>query len=160
MPIALAGRSPFSNLHRMPNPSKLPGPFLGVASRMRSLPLCWTVLAGLVSARCAHAESLSVTTLYTQAVDPRNAVHWLWTPVQHFHGKTFVVVPDAALRPMVTQIDADGKTTSVPLDPRPDYHAASDGHNRFTMGIDPDGYLHIAGDMHGYAEWATTYIAR
>ncbi len=137
-----------------------PGPFPGVASRMRSLPFCLTVLAGLASARSAHAESLSVTTLYTQAVDPRNAVHWLWTPVQHLHGKTFVVMPDAALRPMVTQIDADGKTTTVPLDPRPDYHATSDGHNRFTMGIDPDGYLHIAGDMHGYAEWATTYIAR
>ena len=120
----------------------------------------WALLASMASLRCAQAESLSVKTLYTQGVDPRNAVHWLWTPVQHFRGKTFVVCPDATLRPLVTQIEADGKTTTVPLDPLPDYHALSDGHNRFTMGIDKSGYLHIAGDMHGYAEWATTYIAR
>lgn len=126
----------------------------------KSISIHWAIFISLATALCAHSESLNVTTLYTQGVDPRNAVHWLWTPVQHLHGKTFVVVPDATLRPMVTQIDADGKTTTVPLDPQPDYRALSDGHNRFTMGIDRSGYLHIAGDMHGYAEWATTYIAR
>lgn len=118
------------------------------------------LLAWVAAPHGVQAESLNMTTLYTQKVDARNAVHWLWTPVQHFRGKTFVVVPDADLRPMVTQIDADGRVTSVPLDPRPDYRALADGHNRFTLGIDKSGYLHIAGDMHGYAEWATTYIAR
>jgi hypothetical protein len=122
--------------------------------------VCCGTIAVLASGGFAQAESMSVSTLYTQGCDPRNAVHWLWTPVQHLHGKTFVVVPDATLRPLVTQIDADGKITTVPLDPLPDYHACADGHNRFTLGIDKDGYLHIAGDMHGYAEWATTYIAR
>jgi hypothetical protein len=122
--------------------------------------LCLAILACVASVRCARAESLSMAALYTQGVDARNAVHWLWTPVQHLHGKTFVVVPDATFRPMVTQIDADGKTTTVPLDPGPDYRALTDGHNRFTMGIDKSGYIHIAGDMHGYAEWATTYVAR
>ena len=120
----------------------------------------WVLLACMAAVRSAQAESIKVTTLYTQAVAARNAVHWLWTPVQHLHGKTFVVVPDATFRPLVTQIEADGKTTTVPLDPNPDYRALADGHNRFTMGIDKNGYLHIAGDMHGYAEWATTYIAR
>ena len=127
--------------------------------QMRSM-MARAILISVASLGCVQAESMNVTTLYTQAVDPRNAVHWLWTPVQHLHGKTFVVVPDATLRPLVTQIDADGKTTTIPLDPLPDYRAAADGHNRFTMGIDKNGYLHIAGDMHGYAEWATTYIAR
>jgi hypothetical protein len=145
----------------MPTPLIRSGPSPAAGSRPRPLAaIGWAFLAALATAGRAHAETLTVTTLYTQACDPRNAVHWLWTPVQHLHGKTFVVVPDASLRPLVTQIDADGKTTTVPLDPLPDYHAASDGHNRFTMGIDRDGYLHIAGDMHGYAEWATTYIAR
>lgn len=107
-----------------------------------------------------HAESIKVSTLYTAPINPANGVHPLWTPVQHDRGKTFVVVPDENLRPMVTQIDSDGKVTTVPLDPNPDYLASADGHNRFTMGIDKEGYLHIAGDMHGYAEWASTYVAR
>ncbi|HEX3132137.1 MAG TPA: BNR-4 repeat-containing protein, partial [Planctomycetota bacterium] len=89
-----------------------------------------------------------------------NGVHSLWTPVQHERGKTFVVVFDVGLRPMVTQIDADGKSTTVPLDPGADYAALADGHNRFTINIDPDGYLHISGDMHGYAWWASTYVER
>lgn len=114
------------------------------------------VFAGALHA----AETITVQTLYSAPINPANGVHPLWTPVQHQRGKTFVVVPDVELRPMVTQIDADGKTTTVPLDPNPDYRALSDGHNRFTMGIDPDGYLHISGDMHGYAWWASTYVER
>jgi hypothetical protein len=105
-------------------------------------------------------ETITVQTLYTAPINPANGVHPLWTPVQHQRGRTFVVVPDAELRPKVTQIEADGRITTVPLDPGPDYRASADGHNRFTMGIDPDGYLHIAGDMHGYAPWADTYVER
>lgn len=105
-------------------------------------------------------ESMAISTLYSTPINPLNGVHPLWTPVQHYRGKTFVVVPDVNLRPMVTQIDRDGKVTTVPLDPNPDYLASTDGHNRFTMGIDKEGYIHIAGDMHGYAWWATTYVAR
>ena len=122
-----------------------------------------TVLAGLVFALSmgfAQAESLNFSTLYTAPINPLNGVHPLWTPVQHYRGKTFVVVPDVNLRPMVTQIDSTGKATTVPLDPNPDYLASTDGHNRFTMGIDKDGYIHIVGDMHGYAWWASTYVAR
>ena len=118
-------------------------------------------LAWLVGADCIQAETLTVTTLYAAPINPLNAVHPLWTPVQHYRGKTFVVVPDVKLRPMVTEIDdTSGKVTTVPLDPGPDYLASTDGHNRFTMGIDKDGYLHIAGDMHGYAIWASTYVER
>ena len=117
--------------------------------------LVWTLTAGLLP-----AETMTVSTLFTWPINPANGVHPLWTPVQHDRGRTFVVVPDVNLRPMVTQIEADGKIITVPLDPGPDYLASSDGHNRFTMGIDEDGYLHIAGDMHGYAEWAGTYVAR
>ena len=118
-------------------------------------------LAWLVGAGCVQAETMTVTTLYSAPINPLNAVHPLWTPVQHYRGKTFVVVPDVKLRPMVTEIDdASGKVTTVPLDPGPDYLASTDGHNRFTMGIDKDGYLHVAGDMHGYARWASTYVER
>ena len=107
-------------------------------------------------------ETMTVTTLYSQAINPANAVHPLWTPVQHYRDMTFVVCPDVKLRPLVTQIDRAGKVTTVFLDAgtNPVYYASSDGHNRFTMGIDKNGYLHIMGDMHGYAPWASTYTAR
>lgn len=115
----------------------------------------------IIMALNAQAEVITVTNLYTTAINPLNGVHPLWTPVQHYRGRTFVVVPDLKLRPMVTQIDRDGKVTTVPLDPaKPDYTASPDGHNRFTLGIDKTGYIHIIGDMHGYAPWAGTYIAR
>ncbi len=116
------------------------------------------VMAGLSGS--ARAEVLEVSTLYTAAINPLNGVHPLWTPVQHARGRTFVVVPDLKLRPMVTQIARDGAVTAVPLDPNPDYTASPDGHNRFTMGIDRTGYIHIIGDMHGYAPWAGTYVKR
>jgi hypothetical protein len=119
-----------------------------------------SALAPLLVVGRAQAETMSVSTLYTTPINPLNGVHPLWTPVQHYRGMTFVVVPDLELRPMVTQIDGTGKATTVPLDPGADYRASTDGHNRFTMGIDQDGYLHIAGDMHGYAEWASTYVER
>lgn len=122
--------------------------------------ILWTAVVSLLGLGHASAETMSVTTLFTVPINPLNGVHPLWTPVQHHRGMTFVVVPDVTLRPMVTQIDAAGKSTTVPLDPGADYLASTDGHNRFTMGIDPDGYLHIAGDMHGYAEWASTYVER
>ena len=119
------------------------------------------LLVAATFAGALHAgEAMTVQTLYTAPINPANGVHPLWTPVQHFRGKTFVVVPDLSLRPMVTQIDADGKTTTVPLDPGADYTALSDGHNRFTMGIDPEGYLHISGDMHGYVWWSSVYVER
>jgi hypothetical protein len=107
-------------------------------------------------------EVMTVSTLYSQAINPANAVHPLWTPVQHYRGMTFVVCPDVKLRLLVTQIDRAGKITTVFLDTITDpvYTASSDGHNRFTMGIDKNGYLHVIGDMHGYAPWAGTYTAR
>ena len=63
---------------------------------------------------------------------------------------------------MVTQIDRAGVVKTVFLDTgtNPVYTASTDGHNRFTLGLDKNGYLHVIGDMHGYAPWAGTYAAR
>lgn len=118
------------------------------------------VVGCLMSVSSAQAEVMKVTTLYSQEINPANAVHPLWTPVQHYRGMTFVVCPDVKFRPWVVQIDRAGAVTSVPLDSNPDYTVLTDGHNRFTMGIDKNGYLHVMGDMHGYAPWAGTYVAR
>jgi hypothetical protein len=109
----------------------------------------------------ARGESVDVTTLYHQTLDLDNGIHFRYTPLQHSRGKTFLVLPDATLRVFVTEIDdATGKVTTVPLDPNPNYLAFPEGHQRFTMGIDPNGYLHIAGDMHGYNDTWTRYVER
>lgn len=106
-------------------------------------------------------ESVTISTLYSQEINLDNGIHPRYTPLQHYRGKTFLVMPDADLRPLVTEIDdTTGKTLTVPLDPNPDYKAFPDGHQRFTLGIDPDGYLHIAGDMHGYTDGWTRYVER
>jgi hypothetical protein len=120
------------------------------------------ILAVNITQAAVPPEVMTVSTLYSQSINPANAVHPLWTPVQHYRGMTFVVCPDVKLRPLVTQIDCSGKVTTVFLDTLTDpvYTASSDGHNRFTMGIDKHGYLHVMGDMHGYAPWAGTYTAR
>lgn len=111
----------------------------------------------------AAAEILNIATLYSQPINLTNAVHPLWTPVQHYRGKTFAVCPDLELRPKVIEIDSAGVVTTVYLDEQnPVYNAGADGHQRFTMGIDKHGYIHIAGDMHGYAPkgWSRPYVAR
>lgn len=119
------------------------------------------VLLLLIVAIPSRAESVNVTTQYHQLISLENGVHPLFTPVQHYRGKTFLVMPDRELHPLVTEIDeSTGKTTTVLLDQNPDYKAFPDGHQRFTLGIDPDGYLHIAGDMHGYTNGWTRYVER
>lgn len=77
----------------------------------------------------------------------RTDVH---TPVQHFKGFTFFVVPGVNDRPVVIQVNPNGVEKRVYLDPRRDYRALPDPHNGFSMGIDPKGYIHITGDMHQF----------
>jgi regulation of enolase protein 1 (concanavalin A-like superfamily) len=72
-----------------------------------------------------------------------------YTPLWHFHGSTYFVWVNDANRPFVTKI-ANGSAQTVPLDDNPDYTASPDKHNLYSMGIDKNGLIHIAGDMHNY----------
>ncbi|MDR3550854.1 MAG: BNR-4 repeat-containing protein [Candidatus Babeliales bacterium] len=72
-----------------------------------------------------------------------------YTPLVNYNGKTYLVWLDVNFRPFITQ-KIDETLTTVPLDANPDYKALNDGHHRFSMGIDKNGYLHITGDMHYY----------
>jgi len=74
----------------------------------------------------------------------------LYNPAWHFNDSTFFVWVDAQLRPMVTKI-TNGQKQTVPLDDDPSYTVLEDGHNRFGMGMDKNGYIHITGDMHNYS---------
>lgn len=72
-----------------------------------------------------------------------------FTPICHFNNNTYTVWVDGKFRPWVTKI-SNGKVTTSPLDANPDYLAQADGHHRFSIGVDPAGFLHITGDMHNY----------
>ncbi|MDR3443437.1 MAG: BNR-4 repeat-containing protein [Legionella sp.] len=74
-----------------------------------------------------------------------------WSPVWHFKNSTYVVWVDANYRAWVTQV-TDGKSTIVPLDTQSDYTVQPDGHHRFSLGVDSEGYIHITGDMHNYSD--------
>jgi hypothetical protein len=108
-----------------------------------------------------RAESVDITTFDRVALNADNNVNPWWTPMQHYRGKTFLVLPDVKLRPVVTEIDdRTGKITVAPIDNNPNYLAFAEGHQRFTLGIDPNGYLHVMGDMHGYNDTWTRYVER
>jgi hypothetical protein len=111
--------------------------------------------------RATPVEDMTLTTVETQTIRTDNGVQGLWSPVQHYRGYTFIAVPDSNLRPTVTEVAPNGTVTTVFLDPNPDYIADTDGHHRFTLGIDKNGYLHVLGDMHGYYPcWGRAYVHR
>lgn len=123
--------------------------------------------AGLVLALLAAAISLPTQALraettqvtddlggFSQQYPPANGPFELYTQTAHSQGETYVVMVNEAGTPKVTRISepADGTPAthlSVNLD-EPDYRALNDAHNGFSIGIDKDGYIHVAGDMHGF----------
>jgi hypothetical protein len=80
-----------------------------------------------------------------------------WNPMCHYNNNTYMVWVDAHYRPWVTKISG-GVVTSAPLDASTDYTAQPDGHHRFSIGVDKNGYLHVTGDMHNYDYFTTGVI--
>ena len=80
-----------------------------------------------------------------------------YTPVMHYNDSTYFVWVDAKFRPWITQTK-NGQSTTVPIDPNPDYAAQADAHHRFSLGIDSTGYIHVTGDMHHYSTFTTAVI--
>lgn len=70
---------------------------------------------------------------------------------------TYFVWVDANYRVWVTQI-TNGTPTTVPVDIGTDYKVQPDGHHRFSLGVDTDGYIHVTGDMHHYSNLTTAVI--
>jgi len=116
------------------------------------------LLLGLsIFSQIAHAEMLNTNVEFSVPYNVVNGATEPFTPLVNFYGNSYLVYVDANFRPFVTQ-KIDNKLTTVPLDPLPDYTAFPDGHHRFSMGMDKNGYLHIAGDMHGYPYLPANYL--
>lgn len=95
-------------------------------------------------------EILNTSIEFSVPLNQSNGPYEPFTPLARLNSNTYLVWVDLNNRPMVTQQKCDRTLITVPLDPNPDYTALPDGHNRFSMGIDKNGYIHIAGDMHFY----------
>lgn len=124
-----------------------------VKSFLLSLLLCSNyIYAQDLISRGAEQEGIIVDTAVewtTPSSSPQLYSEHQHTPLWHYKESTYFVWVDAALRPWVTKITS-GQAQTTPLDPNPDYKVVNNSHNRFSLGIDKKGYLHIVGDMHNY----------
>lgn len=69
--------------------------------------------------------------------------------IHTFGDYTYAVFTDAQRRPRVVKL-RDGNA-QVEFLAGTGYQAGTDhGHNKFSIGIDPDGYIHVVGDMHAH----------
>ena len=67
------------------------------------------------------------------------------TPITSADNQTFYVYVDPTLNPKIGHIK-NGVINEFSLDAS--YMVTDDGHNEFSIGVDKEGYIHVAGDMH------------
>jgi len=150
--------SPKPNPLPTPNPSPTPRPSPPAPPPSSGAAAAW----GLPGAVMTTTVEFT-TPEYTQAdADDRRDLMSTneLTPVCHFKGSTYFVWTDTKRRTHVTKITKDISET-FPLDPGTDYIRTTDGHGRYSLGIDLKGYLHITGDMHNYTErTVASYVPR
>lgn len=83
------------------------------------------------------------------------------SPVVTFHGNTYFIWITKDRRPKVGKIDNGNLSTAyLDKDESEVYQTSLDGHNKYSIGVDQEGYIHIAGDMHNYHENQEGYISR
>lgn len=108
----------------------------------------WAAAAALdIPLETMHEENTFATDDFNRvlAADDRHG------PQATFNGHIYFVWADASRRPQVAKIcETTGTAAIFPLDPDPDYLALEDPHNRFSLGIDADGHIHVTGDMHNH----------
>jgi hypothetical protein len=108
------------------------------------------VLAGIIITQSsAHAELFTTASEFSVPLNPTMGADSLFTPYANVNGNSYFVWVDNGFRPWVTQKTSAG-VQSAPLDSNPDYTCFHEGHHRFSLGVDKNGYIHISGDMHHY----------
>ena len=72
-----------------------------------------------------------------------------YSPIVTFRDAIYAVWVGADDRPVVAKISG-GVADVRRLDPNDDYQVENDSHRIFSIGIGPDGFVHIVGDQHNY----------
>ena len=67
-----------------------------------------------------------------------------------YHGATYFIYVDENLFPIVGKVARDGEVTEYRLESDDAFKVVADGHHNFSIGVDSEGYLHVAGNMHRY----------
>ena len=85
-----------------------------------------------------------------------------FTPITSFKGNTYFVYIDALRRPILGKIENGQVTTSrLDKDDSDPYYVQDDGHNKFSIGVDKEGYIHVTGDLRNYgAQASMVYVDR
>lgn len=102
-----------------------------------------------------NSESYNQTVLWsvTDASTDQNEGTRYNTIVASHNGYAYVVYIATDLRVKIAKVSLAGDSSvdaylkDVSGD---DYYALADGHHLFSIGVDKEGYIHIAGDMHNY----------
>ncbi len=78
--------------------------------------------------------------------------HNQYSSLRTFNGNIYVFSMDAIRRPYINKIDENNssiiETALLDTCESDIYRVFDDGHHRFDIGIDEQGYIHIIGDMH------------
>lgn len=107
----------------------------------------------LLVALTANAQLFnSKETLYTGSAFSGWYTGNEYSAVKSHAGVVYFHLLDPSRRPMIGKIE-NGVTTIEPLEKNePSYKPYDDGHHEYSIGVDKNGYIHVAGDMHNFPE--------
>ncbi len=78
--------------------------------------------------------------------------HNQYSSLLTYKGNIYIFSLDSIRRPYINKIDETNsskiETALLDIDENDIYRVYDDGHHRFSLGIDEDGYIHVIGDMH------------
>jgi hypothetical protein len=144
-----------SKSHRKTQPSRLPSFVLIIATAIL------VIATRLLAPQAAVTSTVSTYDLSQEQLEYEvewqapsgttgkyNFDHYR-SAISTFNGFTYAIWTDNDNRPRVAKIK-DGEAQVEFLVKNPNYHQREDGHNKFSLGIDKDGYIHVAGDMHHF----------
>jgi len=111
-----------------------------------------TFILILSSSSYAGEKNLEIT---KNAYAPEDHIfqgHNQYSSLITYKGFMYIFSLDAQNRPYINKIDemdSDNiETGLIDADENDIYRVYNDGHHKFSLGIDEDGYIHVIGDMH------------
>ncbi len=108
----------------------------------------------LIFSSFAHAdeENLKIIKNAYAAENHTFQGHNQYSSLVTYNGYIYIFSLDTDRRPYVNKIDETDsdyiETALIDTDENDIYRVFNDGHHRFSLGIDEDGYIHVIGDMH------------
>jgi len=103
------------------------------------------------------AQEIFVTELHTTTAKGAWYTESVYSPIEVFNGAVYFVYVGPDMYPYVGKTQ-NGQTSTWRLDTNDDYTVYDDGHHHFSLGISPDGYIHVTGDMHNHPHMDAVHL--